>query len=195
MLDQLSGIGGFLGLINMVDKTLVPALLQLLIPFLMLIVNIMAQALGCRYIARISLLKSAFFGYGIGLACLLVIEYVFYLQQGYVVLEFLAILATNSAIYSMFGYWYFIFITLTETAIRSRLLIEIDGSEGGLSEKEMLAKYNTRELIEKRVNRLVRNGQIIKKGGRYFCGKSALVLFGKFSEMMHRLVPGEKREA
>jgi len=175
--------------------TLAPALLQLFMPFLMLVVNIMAQILGCRYSVRLSLLKSAFFGYGIGLACLLAGESVFYLKQVYGVLDFLALVVTNFVIYSMFGYWYFIFITLAETAIRTRLLMELDRSEEGLSEKEMLAKYNTCELIEKRINRLVENGQIIDTRGRYYCGKSGLVLFGKFSEMMHRLVPGEKREA
>jgi hypothetical protein len=179
--------------IDMVDKTFTPAIIQLFLPFLILVVNIISQVLGCRYITQISLLKSAFFGYGVGLIFLIVFEINF--LQFYTLRDFFAILTANFAIYSMFSYWYFIFITLAETAIRTRLLIEIESSAGGLSEKQILAKYNTRELIERRINRLVGNGQIINKAGRFYCGQSPLVLFGKFSSLMHKLVPGEKREA
>ena len=108
--------------------------------------------------------------------------------------DFLALAVTNFAIYSMFSYWYFAFITLSETAIRTRLLMELDRSEDGLSEEEMLAKYNASELIEKRINRLVGNGQIINNEGRYYRGKPGLLLFAKFSETMHRLVPGKRTE-
>ena len=195
MQGHLPGIEGVLGFLSMEDETLNLAWLQLLMPFLMLVVNITAQFTGCRYVASLSLLKSAFFGYGVGLVCLIVCEFVFFKQQ-YAAPDFWALVITNFAVYSMFGYWYFIFITLAETAIRTRLLIELDLSVGGLSEQEMLAKYNTRELIEKRINRLVGNGQILNVDGRFYCGgKSGLVLFGKFSNMMHKLVPGEKGEA
>ena len=195
MPGPLLGTDGFLNFLNMGDETLAPALLQFFMPFLMLAVNIIVQVLGCRYSARLSLLKSAFFGYGIGLVCLLTGESIFYLKQVYAVSDFLALAVTNFVIYSMFSYWYFVFITLAETAIRTRLLMELDRSEDGLSEEEMLAKYNASELIEKRINRLVENGQIINNGGRYYRGKSGLLLFAKFSGMMHRLVPGKKRKA
>ena len=65
----------------------------------------------------------------------------------------------------------------------------------GLSESEILAKYNVREIIEIRITRLVRNKQIIYNEGKYYPRKSGLLLFVKFTEVMHRLVPGEKREA
>jgi hypothetical protein len=170
-------------------------LVQLLVPFLMFGVNLVSQVLGCRYLAHLSLVKSVFFGYGIGLVCLLSVELFFLLKEVNEFPETLAVVATNFVIYSVFGYWYFIFITLLETAIRTRLLIELDKSKEGLSESEILAKYNVREIIEIRINRLVRNKQIINNGGKYYPGKSSLLLFGKFSDVMHRLVPGEKREA
>ena len=167
---------------------------QFLMPFLVLMVNLLSQFIGCRYLNSMSLLKSAFFGYGVGLVCLLAGEFIFF-KQLYAGLDFMALVFVNFSIYSMFSYWYFIFITLAETAIRTRLLIELDISKEGLSAEEMLAKYNTRELIDKRINRLIKNGEIIERRGRYYCGKSGLVLFGKFSNLMHKLVPGEKRDA
>ena len=179
----------------MEDEALSLELFQFLVPFLMFGINLVMQVLGCRYLARLSLVKSVFFGYGIGLICLLSGELFFFLKEVYELPEFLAVVATNFIIYSVFGYWYFIFITLLETAIRTRLLIELDKSKEGLSESEILAKYNVREIIEIRITRLVRNKQIIYNEGKYYPRKSGLLLFVKFTEVMHRLVPGEKREA
>ena len=179
----------------MEDEALSLELFQFMVPFLMFGINLVMQVLGCRYLARLSLVKSVFFGYGIGLICLLSGELFFLLKEVYALPEFLAVVATNFVIYSVFGYWYFIFITLLETAIRTRLLIELDKSKEGLSESEILAKYNVREIIEIRITRLVRNKQIIYNEGKYYPRKSGLLLFGKFTEVMHRLVPGEKREA
>jgi hypothetical protein len=170
-------------------------MLHLVMPFLAFIINWFTQILGCRYLKRLSLLKSVFCGYGIGLVCLLTGELFFWLKEVYALSEFLALVSTNCIIYSVFGYWYFIFITLLETAIRTRLVMQLNSSKGGLSESEMLMKYNSQELIEKRINRLVRNGQILKNGNKFYSGKSSLMIYSKFSEMMHQMVPGEKREA
>jgi hypothetical protein len=158
-------------------------------------VSVVIQVLGCRYLTQLSLIKSVFFGYGIGLICLLSGELLFLLKEVYELPEFLAVVTTNFIIYSVFCYWYFIFITLLETAIRTRLLIELDKSKDGLSEIEILAKYNVREIIEIRIARLVRNKQIICNEGKYYPVNSSLLLFSKFSEVIHRLVPGGKREA
>ena len=176
-------------------RTLSLELMQFFMPFLMFGLNLVMQILGCRYLARLSLLKSVFLGYGIGLIGLFSVELLFFLKGVYELPELLSVAVANFIIYSVLGYWYFIFITLLETAIRTRLLIELDKSKKGLSENELLAKYNVRELIEIRINRLIRNKQIINNRGKYYPGKSSLLLFGKFSEMMHRIVPGEKREA
>jgi hypothetical protein len=169
--------------------------LQFIIPFLMLGVNICAQVLGCRYVKRLSLLISAFFGYGIGLVCLLITQLSLCWWQQISFSEFSALLIVSFIIYSVLSHWYFIFITLLETAIRTRLIIELSKSQEGLTEEELLARYDSRELIEIRIERLVRNGQIIYNGEKYYPGKPGLVLYGKFSELMNRIVPGEKQEA
>lgn len=179
----------------MEDEALSLELFQILVPFIMFGVSMVIQVLGCRYLTQLSLIKSVFLGYGIGLICLLSGELLFLLKEVYELPEFLAVVATNFVIYSVFGYWYFIFITLLETAIRSRLLIELDKAKEGLSEGAILDKYNAHEVIEIRITRLIRNKQIINSGRKYYPGKSSLLLFGKFMEILHRIVPGEKRDA
>jgi hypothetical protein len=100
----------------------------------------------------------------------------------------------NAFTYSALGYCYFHFINLGETARRIRILRELYDSKNGLSKDEILSKYNAHQIISKRIERLVNNGQIIFKDGRYYIGHPMMLLIAKIIVMMKCMVLGKKSE-
>lgn len=53
-----------------------------------------------------------------------------------------------------------------ETARRIRLVIEIFDHNTGLTRPEILSRYNSREVIDRRIHRLLKSGQIRTDGTR-----------------------------
>jgi len=165
-----------------------------LAPLIGLGVSVVIQILSCRYGSKTSLFKSIFLGFGVGMAFVLFMElYVFFMMPG-LKNGFIYILATDLMAYSAFGYCYFHFINLGETARRIRIMRELYDSDGGLSMEEILAKYSAKDMVHMRISRLVSKKQILDKDGRYYIGNSTLLLMSKAIVMMKLLVLGKKSE-
>lgn len=168
--------------------------IQILLPMVALAVNILLQVLSCRYLLRGSLLKTAVLGFFFGGCSLIVFEMLIYLNLKQVWGgDFIAIFVANLILYSLLGYWYFVFLTLSETAIRTRVMLQIYYSKDGIALDEILKQYNATEVVNKRIERLVGSGQLLFRDGRYYSGKPGLLLFGKVLEFLRHLVFGRKR--
>lgn len=150
--------------------------MQLIIPIMGLAVNVAVQILRFRITPARGLLKSVVEGFMGGLLCVLTME--IHAQQ-YVspspFAEFVSITAANTIIYAACGYCYFHFINLGETARRIRILRELCECDGALSRQEILQRYNAKEIVEKRLGRLVRNNQVIYRDGRYYTKRSVMI--------------------
>lgn len=167
---------------------------QAFIPIICLTVNVLVQVISFRYIANLKLLKSIFTGYAVGLATIFILElYVFFIPS-IPVKDFFSILAVNIITYSSLSYCYFHFLNLGETARRIRILMEIYDSKDGLSMDEILIRYNAKEIIERRINRLINSGQVIYKDGRYFIGNPIMLLMSKIIIAMKLILLGKKSE-
>ena len=142
-------------------------IMSALLPVCGLLINAAVQVAACR--ASGSLLRSVFAG-------------------------FAARLPADILCYGAFGYCYFHFINLGETARRIRLVRELYESPDGLSEADLLRRYNSREILAARMSRLLANGQIISRGGRYFTGKPIVLLIARLMALMKLLVTGKKSE-
>ena len=92
------------------------------------------------------------------------------------------------------GYCYFNYINLGETARRIRILREIYDSKEGLSMEEILKRYNAKEIIERRIKRLLKNRQIIYKDGKYYIGKPIMLVIAKIIVIMKVILLGKKSE-
>ena len=68
------------------------------------------------------------------------------------------------------------------------------GLENGLSEEEILQRYNAEEIVTKRLGRLIKNGQIICKNNRYYIGKPLMLFISKLIVSMKILVLSKKSE-
>jgi len=174
---------------------------QVLIPFVAVIVNVTAQILSCKFPLRGDtknyqelLRASVIFGIFLGIVCVFVQEVVFF---NFIFPNFnedtIGMLIVNLLIYLALSYWYVVFITFGETALRTRVLMEID-KMGELSEQEILARYNSQKLIKIRIDRLVNTGQIEFRQGRYFGTNSWLIKFAKCLGYMHLAIFGHRGE-
>ncbi len=84
--------------------------------------------------------------------------------------------------YLLFGLAAFVYILCvfgpSETSIRIRVVREIfEGEAHGLSHTELLGRYNAKMVLERRLERLLRSGEIIERNGKYILIKKANFFF------------------
>lgn len=168
--------------------------LQLSIPIIALLFNSLTQIGFYKFFPKLGLLKSEYTGFIFGFCFILVIEMWIFLLGVNALNDIIAVAIANLIIYFCLGFLYFTFINLGETARRIRLLRELLDAKEGLSLKEILSRYNAKEIIDKRINRLEGNGQIICKEGNYFVGGNVLLLIAKTIVLAKLMVLGKKSE-
>jgi len=128
-----------------------------IIPLAAVALNAVAQAAFSR--AGSGLMRSIKTGFVFGLAAMAMLHERFPAPAD--------ILAANTLIYAALSYCYFHFLNLGETARRIRLLRELAERPGGMTEAELLSSYGSRDIVEARLGRLLRNGQVSRgKDGR-----------------------------
>jgi len=152
-------------------------------PFAGLAVNLAAQICGLRLHTELGLLRSLVLGFAAGLAGTLACDVA--LGAGDIGLS-----AANLLVYMNFGYCYFHFANLGETARRIRILREIDRSTTGLTKEEILARYNAARILDKRFSRLLGKGQILERDGRYFAKPSLMLGLTRLMAAAKRIVFG-----
>ena len=159
-------------------------------PVFALFINVASQIIYYRFTDNKSLLKSVLIGFISGAAALLLMEYRsmvgHYSYPSYVIVSVSA--------YAALGYCYFHFINLGETARRIRLLMELYGYGEGLAEDELLRRYNAGNIIEKRIGRLVKSGQIVHKNGRYSIGNPVMLHISRIITFFKLLIMGKRSE-
>ena len=167
-------------------------LLHVIIPVLGLFVNMTFQIMGIRCVASVDYYKSIAYGFWLGLFMVLVSEAVFMLLGVKGLSDLLALSTANLMIYLLIAFSYFAFINLGVSSLRVRLLDELDRSVEGLSMSGILERYNSREIIKNRVEKLGEMGQLIRKDDRYFVGRSTALLMVKILELLKYVVLGRK---
>ena len=172
----------------MVKESLLISYMHVLSPLCGLLTNIITQLSGCRYARKWGLLQSVFSGFFCGFVIVLIIEAVYYLATKPSSVELTGQTAVSIMTYIALGYCYFHFINLGETARRIRIVRELRESDNGLSMDELLERYNASEIINVRLERMMRNKQIVLRDGRYYIGRPIMLYIAKVIVMM-KLVP------
>lgn len=93
---------------------------------------------------------------------------------------------------AMLGYCYSHFINLGETARRVRILYEFVEAQRPLSKAEILERYNAREMVEKRLERLLSTGQVIERDGHFVLRDRTVLRMAQIMELI-RSVLGMRR--
>jgi hypothetical protein len=164
--------------------------LNLLSPMISFIFYICIQVCGVRWIKNLSLFNSMVIGSGIGLVVLTSLEFYWFWSS----FGFYSNLATNLAIYLCLSYNYFHFINMGETARRIRIIREIYDSPNGLSEGDILTRYNSEQMIELRIERLLSKKQVTLKNNYYFIDNSTMLVITKAMIFLKVLLLGKKSE-
>lgn len=145
-----------------------PDYLQVVIPILGLIMNVLVQVVSFRNLPSppFGLLKSVILGFiaGFTLVFFLGLSFLFVAQDT----QFLFSLIVNIISYASLGYCYFHFVNLGETARRIRILRELYESVDGLTKEEILQRYDAKYILDRRLDRLIANSQVILIDGKYY---------------------------
>ncbi|PIQ99599.1 MAG: hypothetical protein COV66_10620 [Nitrospinae bacterium CG11_big_fil_rev_8_21_14_0_20_45_15] len=168
-------------------------LINLMSPIVGLGINVLVQVSGFRFLASLPLLKSLFLGCGVGLIGVTLMESYLHLL-GQPSGNFIALFWTNGVIYMALSYCYFHFINMGETARRIRILRELNDSDNGLTMDEILKRYNANDMIRMRMDRLLNNGQVYEKEGRYYIGNPLMLWISKGMVAMKRFMLGKGSE-
>ncbi len=154
---------------------------EILAPLIGLAVNAGIQ-IGLSRFAGMRLLKTVFAGFFLGLFPVL--------AQGLCSQAGPGIISANCMIYFCLAYCYFHFINMGETARRIRIIQEIHSSGTGLTRDEILARYNAEEILEKRLARLLNNGQVRLENGKYYLKPSLMLLITRIFIFTRSLILG-----
>jgi len=178
---------------NNLEKVLI--FLYVISPVIGLAANAIIQVLSVRYLSGVGLLKSIYLGFFAGFCSLLMINISYSNSSSFLFQDMFMPGVANLIIYIALGYCYFHFVGLSETARRIRMLMEIYGSKEGLSQEELLARYNAKEIVKKRMDRLLSNGQLIRRDSKYFIGKPVVLLIANSVMLLKLLLLGKRSES
>ncbi|MFA5160858.1 MAG: hypothetical protein WC421_01305 [Elusimicrobiales bacterium] len=155
---------------------------EALLPLVALAIN--AGLTAAMVERRVSpLLQAVFMGFTAGFSALLLAE----IACGGAIAD----IAADCATYCALSYCHFHFINLGETARRIRILRELAENPGGLSPSEILARYNARSIVEARLARLARSGQIRMDGMRYKSDGMSVLLMARALDFVKKLLLGQ----
>jgi hypothetical protein len=98
--------------------------------------------------------------------------------------------ALNLAAYLALAFGYFNFVNLAIASLRIRLLCEILDAGGSLPRATLLAGYNTAQVIDLRLRRLVGGGHLVDRNGRLVVGKRRFLGIAIVYNILRRIVIG-----
>jgi len=164
------------------------------IPVVGLLINVLIQIGSFRAFPKLGLLTSVLLGFTVGFLGAFLLEGYLCTVQLMELKDSIAIFIINIVAYFSLAYCYFHFINLGETARRIRILRELKEAPQGLSLNEILNRYNAREIIERRISRLIQTGQIKLKNEKFYIGKPLVLVMAKFIVVSKIILLGKKSE-
>ena len=162
-------------------------------PFFALGLNIAFQILSVRRLGPKALFRSIGVGFLSGLTFLIIVNAMIWTQTGGISYDRMFFSLSSFLIYGAFSNIFFHFINMGETARRIRLLRELYDAPKGLSLDEILRRYNAREIVSLRLNRLSGKGQIKEENGRYYVRGKAMVVLARMMLLMRLFLLGKKQ--
>ncbi|MEI7863807.1 MAG: hypothetical protein WCI38_00445 [Chthoniobacterales bacterium] len=138
----------------------------------------------------IGVVASLFLGFAAGVLVLLAGEIPFALWGSGGQADNICLGVSNAVLFVCSWYFYFHFINIGEASLRIRILREVAAAEG-CQPDQLLAAYNSRVVLEARIERLVTDGQLLHREGRYHAGRPRMVLVAKVFAALRWLLLGE----
>jgi len=137
----------------------------------------------------IGVVASLFLGFAAGAVVGIVGEFCLLVWGQGRVADNLCLGVSNAVLFVCCWYFYFHYVNIGEASLRIRILREV-GALGGCVTEQLLAAYNSRVVVETRMERLVADGQLLFSQGRYHAGKRRMVLVAKAFAALRWLLLG-----
>ena len=166
------------------------------IPFISFSVFILWQFVGLRVLKNKTYVQVWVIGVVIGFSVTTVCHIIGVITLGNLILNALFSLGVNLTISMMVSLLYLIPIQLGVSSQRVRILLELEKSHEGMTSQDILNVYNANDILQARLGRLTKSGQVEFSGGKYYLGSAvslvimtqiynlaALILFGKKNEI------------
>lgn len=155
--------------------------LLVLAPIFGMMGNVFAHVIASRFNQGRSQMKCILCGFSFGLIFMLFLPFLVHSRQK-INLDFISYLSLDIIAYASLAYGYFHFVNINVASLRIRILQEIADSPKELSEEDILCRYNAKQILDNRIERLISSNQLIEKQGYYFLGKNRtfLILFWFF---------------
>lgn len=90
--------------------------------------------------------------------------------------------------YVCFAYIYFHWNNMGETGRRVRLLIELANAPAGLTRRQLLARYSAKEIVDRRVSRLLESNQVVASGSRLTLGNPSVLAMTRIIGLVKRIL-------
>lgn len=175
----------------MAQDTLAEALAVLAAP-IGLAGHMIGHLLACRLKPSLGILRAYFVGFPCGLAVFLFYEILcLTLRPSLSLASALADLAAFLAL----CYTYFHFANMSYGARRVRLLRDVHGCPQGLSADELLTRYNAREMLDNRLERLIASRQIRIEDGRIYNRRPAVRGMAACLALLKRFIFGARQRS
>lgn len=146
----------------------------------------------CRFLPRVGWLWTVLAGFGAGLAGLVALEALLAPRLGQEPADLWGNLLAVGGTYAAAGFFYFNVINGRKTALRVRLLRELEAAPGGLTAADLLERYPPAAMIETRVERMRGYGQMVERDGRWHATRGPLWMIMRIMFALQRLVMGRR---
>ena len=90
--------------------------------------------------------------------------------------------------YVCFAYVYFHWNNMGETGRRVRLLIELANAPAGLTRGQLLARYSAKEIVDRRIGRLLESNQVVASGSRLALGNPSVLAMTRIIGLVKRIL-------
>lgn len=148
------------------DNFMHPSTWWLLSPIFSLLVNFFVQTLSYRVLQN--LLKSELVGFIVGLGVMFILSGWIVNRFDLTLSDYWLIVCVNFIIYGVMQIWFNTLLGVISVALRIRILQLVEKkSDHGFSYGEIVTTFNPDELVQRRVARLIKTGQVRNEGGKY----------------------------
>lgn len=164
--------------------------LFLLVPLVATGMNVAANFLLLRLDPRRSIFKSVLLSTLVGLAGFAAMAWL--ARDGRAGIgdrEWLARMGCGLLTYGCWSYVFFHFVHIPVASVRIRILQELSDHDG-LTREAILQRYNGAAILRTRLDRLTRNGQIVRRGDAYVTGRPRLLHVARLFSFVKSLVTG-----
>lgn len=166
--------------------------LVILNPAIGILLNIFLQIAILRSLRNLALLKSVLIGFTAGIIYMFMMETILMYRTMDDTLIKIVNSTGNIIGYIIFSYCYFHFINMGETARRIRILSELYYARDGLSLETLLDRYNSKIIVNNRVDRMVNKAQIKCVNNRYYIANPTMLFIARVMNVIKFIVCGKK---